>query len=292
MKLHALKAVKMPAPQARSFMAVLTVPRPFGASEIKNEPVDVSGIPAEWFRPKSGPNDVVLLYLHGGGYVFGSIDTNRDLINRITLAAGCQTLAINYRLAPEHPFPAAVEDCVKALQWLLEQGVSPDRIVIGGDSSGGGLALASMLSQRDAGGQLPAAATIVSPWVDLELKGETVTSHERYSWGNRAYLQRWASEYLQNADPRDPLASPVYADLHDLPPMLVQVGARELLASEVDTFADNAQSAGVEVTLTRYDDAVHGFQLMASLFPQGVSAIDEMGRFVRERGQSSSVRSA
>jgi len=245
----------------------------------------VAGMKARWYVPRStlkkttdGP---VLLYLHGGGYVFGSLKTHADLIVRLAVASGVPTLAVEYRLAPEHPYPAALDDCVAAYHWLLRRGVDPKRLVVAGESAGGGLTLTSLCKVRDEGDPLPAAAVGISPWCDLAMSMPSIDTNAPYDFTNRRQASIWGSWYRAGADPRHPEISPLYADLAGLPPLLLQVGSAEMLADEVAALAHRAEQAGVEVTLETWDHMFHIWHFAALVLPQGAAAIDHVGRFVR-----------
>jgi acetyl esterase/lipase len=247
-------------------------------------PVDAAGVPGEWVISPDTESHSVLYYLHGGGFTAGSCVTHRELAARLCLASGVRVLLIDYRLAPEHPFPAALEDAAAGYRWLLAQAVSPEQIVIGGDSAGGGLALATLLRLRDHAVALPAAGVLLSPWTDLALTGPTIqTRAEIDPLCSQASLYRAAQWYLAGADPANPLASPVYAELHGLPPLLIQVGDREILLSDSTRVAERAQAHGVEVTLEVYDELWHVFQGWASALPEGRQAVERIGRFVRRK---------
>lgn len=245
----------------------------------------VSGMKARWYVPRTttaqGDQAPVLLYLHGGGYVFGSLKTHADLIVRLAVASGLRTLAIEYRLAPEHPYPAALDDCVAAYHWLLRRGVSPRRIVVAGESAGGGLALTSLCKLRDEGDPLPAAAVGISPWCDVAMTFPSIDGNEPYDFTNRRQATAWGAMYRAGADPRLPEISPLYADLTGLPPLLLQVGSAEMLADEVAAFAQKAEDAGVEVTLETWEHMFHIWHFAALVLPQGAAAIDHVGRFVQ-----------
>lgn len=245
----------------------------------------VAGMKARWYLPRSAKADAgdgpVLLYLHGGGYVFGSLKTHADLIVRLAVASGVRTLAIEYRLAPEHPYPAALDDCVAAYHWLLRRGVDPRRIVVAGESAGGGLTLTSLCKVRDEGDPLPAAAVAISPWCDVAMTLPSVDANEPYDFTNRRQASTWGAWYLAGANPHLPEISPLYADLAGLPPLLLQVGGAEMLADEVAALARKAEHAGVEVTLQTWDHMFHIWHFAALVLPQGAAAIDHVGRFVR-----------
>lgn len=243
---------------------------------------EVSGIKAEWAVPEGEDEGRAVLYLHGGAYVVGSAGSHRTLVSRLAQEAGCRALSVEYRLAPEHPFPAAVEDAVKAYQWLLDRGYEAGSLAIAGDSAGGGLAVAAMLSMRGKGIPLPAAAFHLSPWTDLEVKGESVG---KVGWRDpmlsaRA-LRREAAMYLAGRDPRDPLASSIYADLSGLPPMLIQVGTREILLDDAVRLVERAEEAGVAVELDVWPGMFHVWQFFATLVPESDAALEKAGRFLR-----------
>jgi len=248
---------------------------------IDYQPVDAGGVGAEWICAPDFRNDRAMLYLHGGCYGSGSIETHRDLMTRLSLAASMRVLGLNYRLAPEHPFPAAVDDAVVAYRWLLEMGIAPERIAIAGDSAGGGLALATMIVTRDAGLPLPGALVCLSPWVDLALAGPSMeTKAGEDLIVNRAMLLGWAKLYLGDHEARTPLASPLYADLHGLPPLLIQVGASEVLLDDATRLAERASIAGVATTLEVWPDMIHVWHTFAAILPEGRQAIARIGEFV------------
>lgn len=242
------------------------------------------GVPVEWIEtPQSTPGRVIL-YLHGGGYVMGSVDTHKDLMARLARSAGARVLGVDYRLAPEHPFPAALDDARQAYRWLLEQGIDPRDIVIAGDSAGGGLTVATLVSLRDLGAPLPAAAACLSPWVDLEGTGESMTARAHLDPMIRVEpLRRLGKLYLAGTPARHPLAAPMYADLKGLPPMLIQVGTAETLHDDAARLAERARRAGVEVILEPWDEMIHVWHAFASILPEGQKALDRIGAFVREK---------
>jgi acetyl esterase/lipase len=255
-----------------------------GAPDITVTRVDAAGVPAAWVVAPGAEHTRVILYLHGGGYVIGSIDTHRELAGRLSRAAAARVLLLDYRLAPEHPYPAAVEDATTAYRWLLTNGATPARIVIAGDSAGGGLTVATLVALRDAGDALPAAGVCLSPWVDMEGIGESMTTKAHVDpMVRREGLLNLANLYLAGANPRTPLAAPLYADLSGLPPLLVQVGTAETLLDDATRLADRAKAAGVDVTLESWEDMVHVWQLFASMLPEGQQAIERIGAYVRQR---------
>ena len=253
------------------------------AEDVKCETVDAGGVPAEWITAPGASHERVIYYLHGGGYVLGSVGTHREMISRLSRASGARALAIDYRLAPEHPFPAAVEDSTAAYRWLLSTGVDTSRLVIAGDSAGGGLTVATLLALRDASDPLPAAAVCLSPWVDLEMIGESMTTNADVDPSvEKGGLLPMAQAYLGGADARTPLAAPLYGDFNGLPPLLIQVGNAETLLDDSTRLAERTRSAGVDVTLEPWDDMIHVWQYFASTLPEGQQAIDRIGGFIRE----------
>ena len=242
-------------------------------------PADAGGVPAEWLPGVAVPGDRIVLYLHGGGYVGASIDSHRHLIQRIALVAEGSALALDYRLAPEHPHPAAVEDAVAAYRWLLAEGHEPSRLIIAGDSAGGGLTVATLVALRDAGTPLPAAGICVSPWVDLECVGESMTARAADDWNTRELSLALAQLYLGGLDPRTPLAAPLHANLSDLPPLFIQVGTAEVLYDDATRLAARARAAGVVVTLDPWADMIHDWQLFPDVLPEAQEAIARLGEF-------------
>ena len=248
------------------------------------EKVSAGGVNAEWIAAPGADADRVILYLHGGGYVIGSINTHRAMISRIARASNARALAIDYRLAPEHPFPAAVDDTIAAYKWLLAQGYKPGKIVIAGDSAGGGLTIAALLAIRDAGLPMPACSVPISPWTDLEGTGESVrTRAARDVMVTQENLAYSAKQYYGTHDPKDPLVSPVHANFRGLPPMLIHVGDAEILLDDATRVAKSAKLAGVDVELEVWDDMPHVWHVFAKILPEGQQAIDKIGKFVIAR---------
>jgi monoterpene epsilon-lactone hydrolase len=253
------------------------------APDIKKEKVSAGGIDGEWISAPNSSADRAVLYVHGGGYVIGSVNTHRDLLARIARASGARVLGINYRLAPEHPFPAAVEDSVAAYRWMLAQGLKPNRIAVAGDSAGGGLTVATLIAIRDAKLPIPGAGVCISPWVDMEGIGETMkTRAEVDPVVQRDGLLGMAAAYLGGQNPRSPLAAPIYADLKGLPPLLIQVGDAETLLDDSIRLNDRAKAAGVSTKLEVWPEMIHVWQLFASFLPEGQQAIDGIGSFLKE----------
>jgi len=254
---------------------------PLIAQDVRYEPIDADGIAAEYVSTPESVKKRVVYYLHGGGYWGGSINTHREIASRLARAAKARVLLIDYRLAPENPFPAAVEDAVAGYRWLLSTGISPAGVIIAGDSAGGGLTMATLVALKDAGEPLPAAAFCVSPWVDLECTGKSLDSKADADPAlNRDNLTYVSRLYLGETDPRTPLASPIYADLAGLPPLLIQVGTAEVLYDDATRLADKAEADGVVVVFDPWEDMVHDWPMFAFLLPEGQQAIDRIGEFV------------
>jgi monoterpene epsilon-lactone hydrolase len=248
------------------------------------DPVNAGGVPAEWVVAAGADSDRVLLYLHGGAYQIGSPATHRSMVARLSGAARARVLSVGYRLAPEHPFPAAVDDAVAAYRWLLAGGTDPAVLAVAGDSAGGGLALASLVALRDAAEPMPAAAVVVSPWTDLALTGDSL--HTRAAADvliKPAGMAATAEAYLAGQDPRHPYASPLYADLHGLPPVLIHVGDAEVILDDSTRFAARARDHGVDVTLEVWDEMPHVWHAFAGLLPEAGEAIERIGSWLTER---------
>lgn len=246
------------------------------------EPVTAGRVPCEWITGAEAESRGTLLYLHGGGYTIGSINTHRALVSRLSSATGLRGLAVDYRLAPEHPFPAAVDDATAAYRWLLGQGVSPDRVVVAGDSAGGGLTVATLVALRDAGAPLPAAGVCLSPWVDMEGAGDSMATCAALDpMVQRDGLLKMAAAYLGEAHPRTPLASPLHADLRELPPLLIHVGTRETLLDDATRLAERARAAGVAAELETWDEMIHVWHAFSPLLPEADQAVARIGEWVR-----------
>jgi acetyl esterase/lipase len=269
--------------QRRSTGAIIyALPQSPLFQETTFERVEAGGVAAEWVKRPDSADGPVILYFHGGGYGLGSVETHRDLVARICRAGGARGLSLEYRLAPEHQFPAQLHDATNAYRWLLEQGIPPKRIVLAGDSAGGGLVISSLVRLRDVGAALPALAVCLSPWVDLEALGASVDANEPYDYISRRALEQYKKRFVSDGDVRNPLAAPLYADLQGLPPMLIQVGSAETLLDDSLRIAERARQANVDVTLHVWEDMIHVWQLFAFMAPQAEAAIDEIGAFIRE----------
>jgi epsilon-lactone hydrolase len=267
------------------------------AGDVTREALTIAGRPAERLRAPGAEPGRVVLYLHGGAYVLGSIQSHRELASRIGRAAGAEVILLDYRLAPEHPFPAGVDDAVAAYRWLLDQGFTmgalppnprakgfaPAKVVIAGDSAGGGLTVATLLTIRSLGLTPPAAGVCLSPWLDLEGTGASLeTNAANDPMIHKKGLHLMAGLYAGATDLRDPRVSPIHADLAGLPPLLVQVGTAEALLDDSLRFAERARAAGVDLTLERGEGMIHVWQAFA-MAPEAHQAVEQVGKFIRER---------
>jgi acetyl esterase/lipase len=252
--------------------------------DVRYEAVDAGGVPAQWIIPAGATEDRVLQYVHGGAYELLSAETHRKMVGHIAKAIGCRALNVDYRLAPEHPHPAAVEDSLTAYRWLLAQGIEPGHIAISGDSAGGGLCLATALKIRAQDLAMPAAIVPISPWTDMAGTGETM--------GTRAdvdmivtpdAIAQLSQVFLAGGDPRDPYASPLYADLQGLPAIYIQVGDEEVLLDDAVRVADKARRAGIDVTIDIFPEMQHVFQIAAGNLPEADDAIRKIGAWLKPR---------
>ena len=246
------------------------------------EKVVANGVPGEWIYFSDSNQERVLLYLHGGAYLLGSADSHRELVARLSAASGMRAVLPEYRLAPEHLFPAAVEDAHTAYRWLLAQGIRPEHIIVGGDSAGGGLTLALLLSIRNAGDPMPAGAVLLSPWTDLTGSGESIkTRAENDPWLAGPSIAMTGTFYAGQEDMHNPLISPVFADLHGLPPLFIEVGNDEVLLDDTTRLVEHAQAAGVQVQSRVWEDMWHVFPAFAFIIDEGKQAIEDIGTFMR-----------
>jgi epsilon-lactone hydrolase len=255
------------------------------AADISFQPVVARGVEAEWVSaPDADPNRVVI-YFHGGGYTIGSLASYRSFAGRLARATQSRLLMVGYRLAPEHPFPAAVDDARSAYRWLLDQGVPPSRIAVAGDSAGGGLALSMAIAGRDAGVPMPAAIVAIGPSTDLAKEGASVKERAHLDpivnyESSMAHALRYVGT---KAKLKHPLASPLYAELGGLPPLLIMVGTHEALFDDSTRFAAKAQEAGVDVELDIWEEMIHVWPIFADILPEGRQAIEKIGAYIKAR---------
>jgi acetyl esterase/lipase len=251
---------------------------------IKVTPSHIAGLAAEWLSDAPSEPKATILYLHGGGYVLGASATRRNLASRLAIAAGAQALVPEYRLAPEHPFPAGVQDAVAVYEALLNNGAAASTMVVMGDSAGGGLCAALLLSLRDAGRPLPALGVLISPWTDLTLSGKSYRTRANLDPIDRLPpLRHMANCYVGSGDRTTPLASPLFGDLRGLPPLLIQVGDHEVLLDDSVAFAEKAHASGVQVQLDVWPEMWHVWHTASPALPEANEAIDRIGAYVRGR---------
>jgi acetyl esterase/lipase len=253
------------------------------ASDIAFEQVKIGGLSGEWSMAPASEASRALLYFHGGGYCSGSILSHRRLVTEAGRAARVRTLAIEYRLAPEHPFPAALEDALSAWNFLRKSGIAAEHVVVGGDSAGGGLTVALINRLREAGEPIPGCAWLLSPWTDLTLSGSTLATKDAVDpIIHKPYLAELVEAYLPaEIDLQDPRVSPLYADLKGFPPTLIQVGACETLLEDSTRFAAVAGSANVAVTLQIWPDMIHAWPMWNAHLEPGRRALEIAGEFIR-----------
>ncbi len=242
---------------------------------------DADGVPSEWIFPHGCDRTKVLLYFHGGGYFVGSTNTHRGLVSQLAKNAGISALSINYRLAPEHPYPAAIEDCAKVYEWLLSKGFLPNQICFGGDSAGGGCTIGTLTYLRDKNIALPKCAIALSPWLDVTLTSESSTTKAEIDPMLAAKeFPTVVQYYMNDADTKSPYASPIFHSLKNLPPVYVQVGEEEILLSDSLTFAEKAKADGVDVRLEVYPKLFHVFNAFWRILPKAREANKKLGEFM------------
>lgn len=246
-------------------------------SDIFSSVIQLENYTIEWFGQSMKKQDKAILYFHGGGYVYGSTDTHRSFINRLVKKTNTDVFSVNYRLAPENPFPAAVEDAQNAYDWLLQK-ISNDKIILMGDSAGGSLCTAIMFETR----QLPKAAVLISPWTEPMAKGGSIDTNDEYDIGGEPFLLDCAEKYLQGQDENHPLVMPINGDLSNFPPMLIQIGACEVLLTQVQKFAQKVKEQNVILTYTEYEDMFHTFIISNPNIPQSEAAMEEIENYVKK----------
>ncbi len=252
--------------------------------DVRLELVEGGGVKGEWHRAATAEDGRTILYLHGGGYVYCSPKSHRGLTFQLAKEARADVFSLDYRMAPEHPFPAAVDDAIAAYQWLLDQGCDPAKLVIAGDSAGGGLTLALLLSCKERGLPMPAGAVLYSPWTDLAATGASLLSNEESDvMFKKIYIKEGAKRYLDGADPKSPLASPLYADLSGLPPILIFVSADEALYNDSTRLHANLIAARDESKLIVEKGLAHVWPLFYPRFPEAGQTIAQSAEFIREK---------
>jgi epsilon-lactone hydrolase len=251
--------------------------------DVEIERVELEGLRAAWIRPAGADQGKVMLYFHGGGYVSGSIDSHLMMCSLLAQTLKMNLLLPEYRLAPEQPFPATLEDALAAYRWLLAHGTRPGDIILSGDSAGGGLSIATALALRDAVESVPAAVVCLSPWADLTHRGQShLTKAKSEAVLKTEILKEWALCYTNEANLTNPLVSPVYADFRGFPPLLIQVGSEEILLDDARMLAEKAKAAGVDVTLKVWSGLFHVWPALGNLIPESRQAFEEMGQFLND----------
>jgi epsilon-lactone hydrolase len=274
---------QMPILRIRRRLRLIEAVVPGPPAGTQTTAIDAGGVDAVRIAVRQSLSDLYVLYFHGGGYTVGTAQLYRDFTWRIGSATRAQVLYFDYRLAPEHPFPAAIEDAVAVYRWLVG-GLDPRRIAFMGDSAGGGLALGTLYKLRDEGTTLPGAAVLLSPWTDLALTGPSLRSNATSDpMMNPASLPAIANGYLAGADPRNPYASPLFGDPSGLPPTLIHVGSDEILRDDAVRMAEKMRTAGCDVEIDVWPRMPHAWHLYARIVPESRLAIDRIGTFLRKR---------
>jgi acetyl esterase/lipase len=251
--------------------------------QVRFEAVDCGGVPGQWCAPLALEPRRIVVYMHGGGYVMGDVGSYRATLAHLAVRARARVLGIDYRLAPEHRFPAAHDDCLAALRWLFAGGAAPRSVALAGDSAGAALATATLCALRDAGEPLPAAAVLISPWIDPLADGGSMDANEPFDFGDRELLVGWFEQYAGRGAARDPRLFLLEAKLESLPPLLVQAGGAEIMLDQIHALVARARAAGVDTALEVAEDMFHDFQLQAGRLPEGASAMESIARFLLAR---------
>lgn len=252
-------------------------------ADVMCEPAEGCPVPVEWIVSPNIHQEEVLLYLHGGAYFLPYDNPHRDLAARLGRGAAMRALIVDFRLAPENPYPAALNDVASTYQWLLEEGTLSENIAIAGDSSGGGLALATLLRLRDTGFPFPAAIVCISPWTDLTGSGPSMKSNAKTDFVNiPEHMKTNAANYAGEHELKNPYISPLFADLIDFPPLLIQAASRDVLLDDATRLEQRAHSAGVDVTLEVWENMIHVFQLGARFIPEAREAVEHISAFLRQ----------
>lgn len=249
---------------------------------IEVTPLEIDGIYAEWICPVGVNKQKVILFTHGGGYISGNCKDHRMHVSKIVQQSGVPALLYDYRLAPEHPFPAAVEDTLKVYRWMLAQGIQAEDIVVVGESAGGGLCMATLVAIRDEGLPLPAGGVASSPWLDLTCTADSYQRNERKDISTLGSWQVWNKYYYADTDPRHPWVSPLYADLKGLPPVFIQVGTYEIMLDDSLKFIEKAKAAGVDASISIWEEMVHCFAFFSPMFPEAKAGMEELCGMARK----------
>lgn len=250
------------------------------------EPFFIGHIPSFWISAPGVSKDYTILFFHGGGFMVGSTNDHLDLCGKLSRSAGCRVLSVDYRLAPEHIFPAALDDCIASYLWLIETGKSPSLIIPAGISAGGNLILSMFMKLRATGIPLPRAAVCISPAVDITPREEAFPKNVDKDWISREDLELLRRIYLRKHDPEDPLVSPTYGDLREFPPLFIQAGTHEILFVDIGAFVEKAKKTGINVTFDAWEGMFHCWQIFSSILPEGQQAIDNIGAYIRKALQA------
>lgn len=289
LKLNAAAQSKRSIPARRKVdERMATIPREI-RRQVQQREVTLGGVRCVVFEPPRAER--TLVYLHGGGFIGGSARTHGELISRLALASGARTIAPEYRLAPEHAYPAAHDDVLAVWRALSASGEVVGPVALAGDSAGGTLSIALLAALRDAGEPMPSCAVLLSPWVDMKARDGSMRAHARYDWAEPEDFDEWMRLYAGKADPSLPALSPLHANLAGLPPLLIEVGTAEMLLDQVRAFAAKARESGVDVTFRELPDMVHDSYLLAPYFPDCARAIERLGAYVRETSRYPSAAS-
>lgn len=277
-----LRAARQPSSLAERQLWAPLVARGRALPQVALRSLQLGGVSVTWYEPRSGAGERVLVYLHGGGFTYGSQRSHGELCASIALASQARLLFIDYRLAPEHPYPAALDDAHAVYRALLQSGVAASQLVLIGDSAGANLALSLLAQLSGLGLPQPAAGVALCPWVDLTARGGSLERNRTFDWGEPWMFERWRAAYLNGADPHAPGASPARAQLAGLPPLFIAVGTAEMIYDQVLAFAARAEQAGVRVTLDVKEHGIHLWHALAPMFPALQDSIERIGSFVRQ----------
>jgi epsilon-lactone hydrolase len=254
--------------------------------DITVEPVFIGHVPAFWISAPGASKDRTVLFFHGGGFMVGSTEDHLDLCGKLSHSAECRVLSVDYRLAPEHVFPAALDDCIASYLWLIETGATPSQIITVGISAGGNLILSMFMKLRAMGIPLPKAAVCISPAVDMTSREDTFEKNIAKDWISKEDFELLRRIYLRKHDPKDPLVSPTHGDLRDFPPLFIQAGTHETLFDDISTFVGKAKEMSVDITFDAWEGMFHCWQIFSLMLPEGQRAIDNVGTFIRKTFQT------
>jgi len=286
MRQQMAQVVKLNFVEQRRFYEERVLGNPLAAI-VAQEYFELEGLRACWFLPQEIKSPGTLVYWHGGGYCIGSINTHQELISRIAKESGCKTLAVDYRLAPEHPYPAALEDALMVMRYLRENGHDPKQTVLAGDSAGGNLSIVTILALIEKGEPVPSGCAALSPWVDMLSTRKSVFENAPYDYVGPHFDAGWRQAYATTEQIKDPLVSPIYADYNDFPPLLLHAGGAETLRDEIAYLAERVEKMGVDLSYREWPGMIHVWHSLASIIPEAKEAIAELGIFVKHHTSAS-----